>query len=458
MRSICVLWGALGLAFSTPASGAGDPIDLPARRPLGAELPAVEAPAAGAAEALPDGGEPDGVIALRDALAAALLRSPELASFAFELRAAEARVLQAGLRPNPELALELEDVGGRDELRGFREAQTTLQLSQLVELGGKRAARIAAASAGRALAGWDYEARRLDVFSDTALAFVDVLVAQERLALAEDRIGLAAKSVGAARARLDAGLAPEVEVTRGELERTRADVGRAQAQGALDTARQRLAAHWGGRQARFERATGELEALSPPPSLESLWVRAAENPDLARFESEAAEREAALRLARAQALPDLRIGPGVRRLEGPDETVLVVGASIPLPIFDRNQGAVAEAAVRRTKLAAERRGAEVRVAAELAAAQRALAAAYTAAEALRSRALPTADDSLRAVRDGYERGRFSQLEVLDAQRAHFDVRSDYLGALGEFHRSRALIERLIAAPLETSSQQRRMQP
>jgi cobalt-zinc-cadmium efflux system outer membrane protein len=458
MRSICALWALCLLAFARTSLGAGNVASEPSPRPLGADLPVYHAPA-GAVEPTLGGTEkgsplaetePEGTLVLRDALAAALLQSPALASFAFELRAQEARILQARQRPNPELALELEDAGGSDEFRGFLQAQTTLQLSQLVELGGKRAARIDAASRARTLAGWDYEARRLDVFSETASAFVEVLLAQEALALAGENLALADEATRAARERLRAGLSPEVEVMRSEIARSAAEIARGEAALALDTARQRLAAQWGGKAARFGEAAGELEPISPPPSLDDLQNRVADNPELARFEAETAEREAALRLARAQALPDVRVGPGVRRLEGADETVFVLAASIPLPLFDRNQGAVAEAAVRLAKLGAERRTVETRLASELAAAQHAVASAFARAEVLRSRTLPAAEASLRAVRDGYLRGRFGQLEVLDAQRTHFGARTEYLRALGDYHRNRNALERLIAAPLEAT--------
>jgi len=450
MRSICALFGACILLLARAALGANDVTSQATPRPLGADLPVYQAPPGGESAPALEGSEPEGVVHLSDALAAALLRSPELTSFAFELRASEARVLQAGQRRNPELSLELEDVAGSGDFRGFREAQTTLQLSQPIELGGKRKARIEAAARAHSLAGWDYEARRLDVFSETARSFVDVLVAQESVALARAGVALAAAEGEAARDRLRAGLAPEVEVTRSEVARSSAETALAKSEHALAAARQRLAAQWGGLGARFERADGALEPLSPPPPLESLLGRLAENPDLARFEAEGRERDAALRLARAQAIPDVRFGPGVRRLEGPDETAFVLGASLPLPVFDRNQGAIAEAEVRRAKLSSERRAVETRLASELAAAHHALVAAFTEAETLRARTLPATEASLRAVRDGYRRGRFGQLEVLDAQRSHFGARADHLRALGEFHRSRATLERLIAAPLEAA--------
>ncbi len=107
--------------------------------------------------------EPTGVLTLREALALALTENPELAPFAWQARANEARILQAGLRHNPELGLQVEDIVGTGSFSGAREAQTTLQLSQVIELGGKRAARTEVASQGRGMAKSEYELKRVEV-------------------------------------------------------------------------------------------------------------------------------------------------------------------------------------------------------------------------------------------------------------------------------------------------------
>ncbi len=86
------------------------------------------------------------LVTLADALALALERSPKLASFSAEVRAREARTLQAGLLPNPEIEGSFEDFGGSGERRGAGSAESTLRLSQPIELGGKRGLRSAVAT------------------------------------------------------------------------------------------------------------------------------------------------------------------------------------------------------------------------------------------------------------------------------------------------------------------------
>jgi outer membrane protein TolC len=137
----------------------------------------MERPSSGAISAE----EPRGALSLRDVLSLTLLRNPELSAFTFELRATEARMLQAGLLPNPALSAELENVGGTGPAtRGARATETTLQLSQLIELGGKRAKRMRLAGLERELTQWDYEVKCLEVLTEAKKAFVDVLVTAKR--------------------------------------------------------------------------------------------------------------------------------------------------------------------------------------------------------------------------------------------------------------------------------------
>ena len=116
--------------------------------------------------------EPNGVITLRQSLALALMHNPELKAFSWDVRASQARQLQASLWPNPALEVEVEEVGGTGQRSGFDAAETTIQLSQLIELGDKRSKRTRLASLEKELAGSDYEDKRLDVFTEVAISFI----------------------------------------------------------------------------------------------------------------------------------------------------------------------------------------------------------------------------------------------------------------------------------------------
>lgn len=439
----CAALAAIGLSIPL-----GSRSQAPAPYPVGREFPAFEAPAAASAPLPESPPEPTGVLRLEDALAAALLRSPDLAADAYEVRAREAAIVQAGAHPNPRASLELEDVAGSGKFDGVDSAQTTLLLGQLIELGGKRAARVDLATTDRDLASWDYEVRRIDVLVRTAGAFVEVLAAQERHRLAGETLDLTRAMQQVAERRLRAGIASPAEDIRAGVAVDIAEVEREHTEHELATARQVLAATWSGEEARFERADGDLERLPSVPSAETLAARLDASPSVARWQTELAQREARRAHVRSERVPDVTLHAGPRYHSGPDDAVLVVGFSVPLPLWDRRRGALAESEFGIAKLAAEARAARVRSVTDLATARVGLEAASEEAELLRERVLPGTERAVEALRRGYQQGRFAQIEVLDAERSRLAAREQYLRALVEAHHDAQQIERLTGVPLE----------
>jgi len=448
MRRIAPRWSALALALCAGQTASAQvPSSLPEPRPLGRELPAFEASADPADTAAPATIDPGGLLSLADALAAALLGSPDLAAHAYEIRAREAALVQAGRRPNPILSTEIEDVLGTGDFGGASESETTIQLGQLVELGGKRAARVRLASAEHGLAGWTYEARRIEVFSETVDAFIEVLAAQERRRLAGETLRIAEATRRVARRRVEAGLASPAEDLRAGVAVDSAGVEREHTEHELETARTMLAARWGGTKAHFEHADGDLADLPDPPPLAELQRRASRSPDLARWAAEREGRDAALARALSERVPDVTLAAGPRYLAGSEDTTLTLRASIPIPLWNRNDGAIAEARFRRSKAALEERAEAVRVATEVSIALTALHAAAEEADLLRTRVLPGIDRSVTVLQRGYEEGRHTQIEVLEAMRMKLETEDQYLGALVEAHHAAQKLERLTGAPL-----------
>ena len=449
--------GIAALALSGCGSlGAGEPDKgWPEPRPLGRELPAVRAPAGPAAYDAPPVviTEPAGALELRQALALALLQSPELSAFSYEMRAAEARIVAAAAIPNPTLETEVEDFGGRGVRHGFRDAQTTLGLSQLIELGGKRARRIRVANLQRDLAGWDYETKRLDVLSDTAQAFIDVLAAQRTLALAERQVGLAQRVAGAVGARVRAGTESPVEELRTSavLATRRAEL--EDARKLLEQARVTLSANWGAGAPRFARAEGDFDKVGDIPALQALLDAIAQNPDLARWGSEIELRQARIDLERSRRIPDLTVNAGVRYYSATKDNAFVASVGLPLPIFGLNPGAVEEARYNLAIARENRRGAEVRVHSGLNKAYEGLAAGAREVAVLATEGVPKARAAFDAVQQGYAAGKFGLLEVLAAQRDLIEAQTRYINALAKYHKSAAEVERLVGAPLDAFPRQ-----
>jgi len=398
-------------------------------------------------------GETNQVLTLRQALALALERSPELAVFPHELRALEARELQAGLRPNPELGVTVENVLGTGTVRAFRGAETTLQLGQLIELGGKRLARVEAVAGERQVAAAEYEVKRAGLLADTAGAFIRVLAAQEAARLAKERVELARKIAATTAELVTAGKISPVEATRARAQVAAARIEAERAGHTLNGEKARLVAHWGDREARFVSVWGAVDEEMVIPEFAAMAARLEQNPTLRRWLAELARRQAEVSLTEARRTPDVTVSGGLRELSGPDDRAFVLGLSVPLPFNNRNQGAREEARQRVKAGEAERTAAATRLFAELRATHESLLAASSEAAALAKEILPASEQTLAAIMEGYTSGKFGYLDVLEAQRALFAAKEQRLRAQAAVHLLVAELERLLGAPLNPPSAQ-----
>jgi len=393
----------------------------------------------------PRAAEPAAPLTLKAALELALGANPELSAAGRELEALEATIVQARVRPNPEISTLVEDT--RQATR-----TTTLQLNQPIELGGKRAARIGAAERGRDAASLELDAKRAEIRSAVAAAFFDVLVAQERLRLAQASVELAQRATAAASRRVTAGKVSPVEETKARVAEAGVRVELTLAASELATARKRLAGTWGNPAPRFERAEGDPEALPPLSVLADLHARLAASPVLLRARLEVDRRQALAEVERSRRVPNVTVSLGARRSEELGLNQAILGISIPIPVFDRNQGNLLEALRRTDKARDELSAAGIRLSNELVQAHERLNAARQEVESLRRDILPGAQSAYDAATKGFALGKFSFLEVLDAQRTLFQAKSQYLRALSEAHRAAAEIERVLgdASPVTSA--------
>jgi len=396
-----------------------------------------ETPEGAAQEQIP------GDLTLEHAITLAIQRSPSLAAGSYAVSAAEARITQAGLYPNPELELEAENIGGTGDLSGFNAAESTAVISQPILLGGKRGHRRAVAESEHVLAARDREVLRLDVIFNTTSAFYRVLAAQQHVALARELLGLAERFAATVQARVDAGKVSPVGATRAGIEVAQARVRLARAKRELIAGRALLAAGWGSSTAAFAEVLGELPEPTPPPTLQQLRPLLMEAPEIVRLDERIERERRVLELERSFRIPDLTVSVGPRRFEETGHSAWVAGLSLPIPIFDRNQGSrlAAEFELERTRRDAD--AVRVAIEAEIAAAIERIHAAALGATTMSRDVVPAATEVFAATEMGYREGKFGLLEVLDAQRALFDARSLLLDSREEYAMTLTELERLV---------------
>ncbi|WP_168453557.1 TolC family protein [Sphingopyxis microcysteis] len=368
-------------------------------------------------------------VSLADALARGQDASPRIAKAKAELKAAEGRAIQAGVRPNPTLSAEVENFSGTGPYRTFGQTETTVAVSQPFEFGGKRRARKEVASAERAFAQIALRKAEADLAYDIIVSHAELRAAEDRAVLARQVLARAVELVRIAETLVDVGRDPPLTKLRADalLAEARAETLRAEAD--LLSARQRLALLIGSEDPELSAAAQDM---APPPALavdaQSLDERLA-----------AAERNAAaarVKLAQAEGVPDITASGGVRNFRESRDTAFIVGVSIPLPVFNRNRGNIA--AARADGDAAEADLAQARLGMRFLRrdAERMLAAANERVAALSGASLFQANEAARIAEIGYQQGKFTLIELIDAQEAQANANLKLIEA--ERDRARAL--------------------
>lgn len=425
-RKIKLAAGAAAIWLS--ASGGAFSQGLPPGPAVGERAP--QSAAAAAAEPL----------SLAKAIELALEGNPEVAAAKRQWEATEGQVLQGRSRPNPELAYSLEDTRSKTRTQSW-------QLNLPLELGGKRAARTKAAEKTREQAQAQLAELQATVRANVAAAYFDVLTAQERLVLARDSAALAKSSTDTVSKRVAAGKVSPVEESKARVAEAGVRVELAQAASEQRNALSRLFALLGRIDAPYTVLEGKAENLPSVPSLADLQPLISSAPGVVLARIEVDRRKALTALEQSKRVPDVTVSVGMQRSNETQRNVLLFGVSVPLPVFDRNQGNLLEALKLEDKARDELQAASVRLHSEVAQGQERLSTITAEVQSLQQDVLPGAKSAYDAATIGFENGKFNFLEVLDAQRTYFTAKSQYLKALGEAHRAAADIDRLLGASM-----------
>ena len=387
-----------------------------------------------------------GTLTLDEAFALTIARHPDLARFRYLHEGAQAALDEAAQSPALSAGLQIENAPGNGAASGFDQAETTLSLASVLELGGKREARQAVANAQVQALTLTEEARRLDLLAEVARRFLDLLAAQSSVQIADTEITQRERVAEAASQRVRAGASPESVRLSAEAAVARARLVRARSLAETRSAARRLAALWNDRTPDFERAAGDPLALPSAPSLDALQALVDRSPELRRFADEARLREARVQLARTARTPDIQWQAGVRRLEETDNWAAVVGVSVPLGSTRRAAPRVREAEAELAALALERESEEISLYATLADAQARLSAANAEVAIARADVLPRLQQAEQIAERAYRAGALSYLEWAQVQAEATGTRREELQAAIEGHRALIEIQRLTGEP------------
>ncbi len=374
-------------------------------------------------------------LTLDTALQTAFANNPDLAAAQWDIDIAQGGRQQAGLIPNPVASWDVEDTR--------RDSRTTsIKISQALELGGKRGARIDVATRAQDAAALNLEQRRNTLRAEVIENYYGALRAQERLELAQRSMSVAERGLAVADGRVTAGKASPVEATRAQVQLSEIRLELNRAQIGLTDAYRRLAASTGSATADFQAVAAQTQFTPSLPTATQLLTRLEQTAELRLAELNILQNEASVVLEKAQRIPDLDVSIGSQYDASVRERVNLVGVSMPIPLFNRNQGNVLAASRRADQARDLRNAAELRLRTETRQALDLWQSANTEVRAFNQQILPAAQSAVDSATRGFEMGKFSFLDVLDAQRTLIAARTQYLSATAQATDAWVRIERI----------------
>lgn len=387
---------------------------------------------------------------LTEAVARALAANPGLSAESARLEANRARARREALPTPYAIGVDVENLAGSGTLHGVNAAETTLRISRVIELGGKRVAREALGDAEIDLQAHLIQQARIEVASRTTTRFIEVLADQRRLAYARERLAQAELTRREVAAWVRAARNPETDLLAAELTAAKAQLDLEHAEHELESARLTLAASWGASSPDFETLEGDLQALPELEPFADLSRRLPESSMQRAAQFEAGVLSARRRIAMANRSPDISVSLGVRRIEGLGDQGLVVSASMPLGSRPRAAFSIAEVDAHLAAVEARREAERVESHQILFEKYQEIRHARTEVETLRETMLPKAEQALADTRRGFEAGRFSFQALTQAQNTLFELRERAVEAAARFHTLLVEVERLTASTEDTT--------
>lgn len=388
------------------------------------------------------------VLDLDEAIRRSWVYSPTASIANSEVEIRKAEEYQVSLLPNPQFSVELDGAdccfkGGRGN---NNDQEITYSLSQLIELGGKRSSRKRIALFQSSLAAYDAESVKLDLRNEVTKAFVDVMAAQEFVKLAEEQKRIAFEVHSTTSAKVEGGKISSLQETKANLARATAELALEKALRAFTLAKKKLAGLWGATDMDFSEVAFPLYEITPLDALEALLVDQSKNLEMTKWKLQIALAENIVANEKAQRIPDVIVTAGYYNCQGDDDGLLL-GLTLPIPIFDRNQGNICRAQQQLNQLYEMQNEDKIQLRLDLEEAYDELLTAYNQGLSFKNTILASAKTAFEAAVIEYNNGKNDYLELLDAQRTLFEIQEQYISTLVDYHHKKADVIRIVGLPI-----------
>ena len=372
----------------------------------------------------------------------ALQRHPTLAAASRRIEALQGAYLQAGLYPNPTIGYQGDEIG--DEGRA---GQQGILISQRVVTGGKLGWNRAVVTQQIAAAQQHWQMQRYRVISDVRVAAHEVIAAQRTVELSQRLVQLGTDFQRTAQQLFEALEVSRLDVLQASIEANAAELRLQRARQTLEGQWQQLTAQVGMANLPLTPIEDDWDQYDPAPLAwdDTLQRLLQESPEWlqAAVEIERARAEFARQCAGSR--PDVDLVGSVSYNDGSRDTIAGIGVSIPLQLFDRNQGNIMRSRAELSAAHEELHRVELMLHRRLAAVFQEYENACATVGRYQDEILPAAGEALELVGQGYQQGEVGYLELLTVQRTFFQTSLDFVEAFRDLQVSRTRIDNLLLA-------------
>ena len=387
-------------------------------------------------------------LSLEKAVNTAIKNNTELKILAKKIAVNKAIKLQKGLLPNPQFGLEAENILGNNDFSGFNGSELTASFSQDILLAGKISKLEKIADSEISLAEWNYEEKRLEIITNVKKAFITALGTQKLIEKNNELINISNKFINSLKKRVSKGKISPAEVSRAQviLNSLKIDINKLKFE--YDASVFKLKTLLNEKNLSFSLLEGNLKQINTIPNYDSLLSKLSNNPKLKRYITEYDKQTAVINYEESKSIPNLTVSLDFRKLNEVNANTFLVGVSLPLPIFNRNQGSIQSAKIMLDQKKIEFNNEKNNLTLQLNLNYNKLKMLLTSAERLKSESLPVAEEAFKIINEGNSVGRFTILDVLDTQRTLFEIQNQYLTILKDINTTIIKIEGLTVSSIE----------
>lgn len=368
-------------------------------------------------------GQTEEALTIQAAIQRAVDHNNHLKTLDQSIEAASGEKLQAGLLPDPELVIGFDEFGGSGDFAGTGVIKTSVGIEQLFLTANKPGKRRRLAKSDLEIARINAKQGRLDLQLNVARNFIHVFFQQRLTEIASQSVELAKLAASSVSRSVEAGEKPQIDETRARVELSAEEARLRKEFRLLEAAKIELTTHWNSSQPDFASVTLNTEQITTtcPFNFEKSEDSQFIYPGRALAEKQLQRERRALQLALAEASPDLTIGAKVSKFRESGDRACEVEVTLPLKIFDRNQGHIQARRAEVKKAEFARQEQEVELATKLARLKNQIESLQEELATLETGLLVLAREACDQTRKAYEEGERDLQDFIDSQKALLDA-------------------------------------